>query len=749
MANPNDAIRVAILRHLYAIHQQEATAANAGLAINQLSEGLKKKGYDDRKVASNLDYLVLKGLVREIVEHPRIWTIPGTTESADAKTYTISHSGIEQVEADKSRGGMLLTFVKLALQPVAIVILNVIAGLVFFPFRLLTSVPAAIAICSSIALGWFGFHQGRRHFVIASIVIVLAGIAWAALGLFVVLGKPLYCYSSDTISPLKAEVLQIGSGKTLGHVFYITDPVRNSKIIKRIVQTLFHQIIFVERREDYGQHAILIPLKDAVIHTVSSTGSVSPAEELRLAYYGPTVEVNASPQKRNVTVAFGVLYVSIVRYVHKAIDKPGLPWQAVIYDPVEGSRSALYVSYLDVALSAAARGDLETAVDTLESAYEYAPSEIERARNRVLLAKVSSAILNGTAGEAQSLSFMNQAMQHWPAAHGAQPIAKANLSSPVEIWLYDECRRTFFQRQAEYPNWAGVLAFHSKPVRLDKEHKLTKDWTFSYFNESVADLPEESLISAESDQLMALVSTAEDTNVLQRNIAERYGSSPEVRRWLVNTLIADKHLLPSEPLSRAIAWAIQQLPEPWYTQYSKAWHLQQVLLSQLDERSTVEPLQKVRQIAEELGFLELVRVINEVSQVSTAKEIVLRVKDTGAAPNESWYRRTFLDWFAATVIVTSSKALADCKQAGPQCEQLLESAAYRVMRDRAGNGHLFAPGLVVVLTLAHISRQELDPNFKVIYKEATGAEIAQPFAQPVKALPKAREGTEHTVRPAD
>ncbi|HKM84613.1 MAG TPA: hypothetical protein VJW96_00295 [Terriglobales bacterium] len=739
----NQAITAAILRHLYEVRQQEATAADGGLALDQLFEVLKKKRYKHGEVASNLDYLVARGLVTEVVEHRRIVTIPETAENPEIKTYRISGSGIVQVKAETSRWAALLHSVQSKLEPAFIVILNVIAGLLFFPFNLLTSVPAVLAICISAGLGWFGLRYGRRRLLVASGMIALVGIAWAAVGLFVVLQKPLYCYSSGTTSLFKGEVFQVGAGKPLGHVFYITDPVRSSPIIRYIAQTLSRRIIFIEGREENGQHAILIPMTDAVVHRVSGTGDARSAEEIWLVHIGPTLEVGTDDARKTVTVGVGFTCVSIMFYLRKASDKPGLPWQAVIYGAAGESNSALYVSYLDVALSAAARGEFETSIEALEVSYKYAPSEIERARNRVLLANVSLALLTGTLGGTQALSFMNEGMQHWAAAHRNEPVERVSLSDPVDIWLYYVFREAFFWRQAEYPNWARLLVFHGSPVRVERQRPQGNGLTFYSYTEPTADSPEQSLISAESDQLMALVSTTDDLGVLQRALTDKYGSSLDVRRWLVDTMmsavVSEKFFPPSRQARRAIDWAIQQMPEPWYSQYSKAWHMGQVIL-QVDMSKPMETAERNVRLARELGFEKYARAFGEMlSQLSASKKAVVRIDTTGITPSDPWYHHNFLDWFAATVLAAGARAVEDCKSAGPQCRESLESTADLVQRDRGGRGELFAPGVALVLVEAQFADQDLDPNLTVIYREATGAEAPpQPVALQLKTVPPAQ-----------
>lgn len=99
MANPNDAIRDAILRHLHVVHQKSRSPRSAGLLTSELSKALKVKGYKQQEVASNLDYLVQKGWVREVVENRSFMTKAGTTQNAERRTYKISDSGIDRLEA--------------------------------------------------------------------------------------------------------------------------------------------------------------------------------------------------------------------------------------------------------------------------------------------------------------------------------------------------------------------------------------------------------------------------------------------------------------------------------------------------------------------------------------------------------------------------------------------------------------------------------------------------------------------------
>jgi len=97
--NPSDQIRDAILRHLQAVHKKARSPRSAAVLMRDLTSAMKAKGYKQQEVASNLDYLVQKGWVREVVEARKFTTPRGTTQSAERRTYKISDAGIDRLEA--------------------------------------------------------------------------------------------------------------------------------------------------------------------------------------------------------------------------------------------------------------------------------------------------------------------------------------------------------------------------------------------------------------------------------------------------------------------------------------------------------------------------------------------------------------------------------------------------------------------------------------------------------------------------
>lgn len=98
MTNPNDAIRDAVLRELYDVHKNARSPKSTTIKITDLQKKLRPIGYKQQDVASNLDYLVQKGWVKEVKTERSFTTDGGTVRSAEQITYKISDVGIDNLE---------------------------------------------------------------------------------------------------------------------------------------------------------------------------------------------------------------------------------------------------------------------------------------------------------------------------------------------------------------------------------------------------------------------------------------------------------------------------------------------------------------------------------------------------------------------------------------------------------------------------------------------------------------------------
>lgn len=99
MSNPNDQIRDGLLRHLYKVHQRARSPRMASVGIRDLHKAMKESaGYKQKEVGSNLDYLIQRGWVNEVVEERKFTTARGTTQSSPRVTYKISDVGIDHLE---------------------------------------------------------------------------------------------------------------------------------------------------------------------------------------------------------------------------------------------------------------------------------------------------------------------------------------------------------------------------------------------------------------------------------------------------------------------------------------------------------------------------------------------------------------------------------------------------------------------------------------------------------------------------
>lgn len=96
--NPKDAIRDAIIRYLYDRHSKARGPKGVAVKISDIQKEMKKSGYKQGETNSNLDYLIQKGWVRDVVSQRTYTTPKGTTQQAESWKYKISDIGIDKLE---------------------------------------------------------------------------------------------------------------------------------------------------------------------------------------------------------------------------------------------------------------------------------------------------------------------------------------------------------------------------------------------------------------------------------------------------------------------------------------------------------------------------------------------------------------------------------------------------------------------------------------------------------------------------
>lgn len=95
--NPSDRIKEAIIKHLFTIHQKARGIKSASTGMRDLKEALKKEGFRDQEIVSNLDYLTqTKWVLADEEEYPL--QKGGVTIQAKKVTYRISEKGINHFQ---------------------------------------------------------------------------------------------------------------------------------------------------------------------------------------------------------------------------------------------------------------------------------------------------------------------------------------------------------------------------------------------------------------------------------------------------------------------------------------------------------------------------------------------------------------------------------------------------------------------------------------------------------------------------
>jgi len=99
MANPNDQIRDKLLRYLYEVHSTARGRGSVAVGIRQIQGALRQEGIKQKQVNSNLDYLVQKDWIAEVIEQRTYPTPQGTIRQSPSIKYKISALGIDRLEA--------------------------------------------------------------------------------------------------------------------------------------------------------------------------------------------------------------------------------------------------------------------------------------------------------------------------------------------------------------------------------------------------------------------------------------------------------------------------------------------------------------------------------------------------------------------------------------------------------------------------------------------------------------------------
>jgi hypothetical protein len=98
--NPEDSRRDAILRYLFERHKTTRGIKTIPCGIRDLQKAMKTlHAMSQTEVASNLDYLVQAGWVREVVRERTFKTAKGMELSQEQVKYKISDVGIDHMEA--------------------------------------------------------------------------------------------------------------------------------------------------------------------------------------------------------------------------------------------------------------------------------------------------------------------------------------------------------------------------------------------------------------------------------------------------------------------------------------------------------------------------------------------------------------------------------------------------------------------------------------------------------------------------
>lgn len=116
MSQKSDTARKAILRFLYEVHEKARSLKSNRVPVSKLKQELKKLGFKEQDIVSELDYLIEAGWVKVETEEYEFTTPKGFVRKNVKEYYKISDAGINYFEGpsefqrvEKSVSGIRIT----------------------------------------------------------------------------------------------------------------------------------------------------------------------------------------------------------------------------------------------------------------------------------------------------------------------------------------------------------------------------------------------------------------------------------------------------------------------------------------------------------------------------------------------------------------------------------------------------------------------------------------------------------------
>lgn len=343
----------------------------------------------------------------------------------------------------------------------------------------------------------------------------------------------------------------------------------------------------------------------------------------------------------------------------------------------------------------------------------------------------------------QGLSFFNQAMEHWPRAGSRTQLTRAQMDTPVDRWLFDGLKGVFAGWDVEYPAWSKVLGnsqrhFEGWGVNGSGAER------FLWWYDQIPDTPVDSLLAAERQRLFSAVQqSSRDRRATAEALRMFVGGSQERARWAFEMLLQRAHapvairngrgiMIPlslSAPWSDALDEAASLCAEPWRSQYRALLSCARALsaiyavfpeVKGMDNQTAENFVRKLIQQFSAFGFPKTALSLSTLLAADGSSGIQSRNVAAELSPAAPWWSRDFLDWFGAFLMRNEGMSQI-CKVRGPKCKEFIENVASHCARDDQGRGRLFAPGLMIALTLSAAFDQPIDESWTTAYRDATGS----------------------------
>jgi hypothetical protein len=486
----------------------------------------------------------------------------------------------------------------------------------------------------------------------------------------------------------------------------VADPVR-SELIRRLSGHALSTCRLLQVREVGARKYIDLPLQSAFKSRRLGVSAGEPQRE-RLVILVPSTYADISLETKGLHGSFeAAVGFTLSTLIDWRQQGGGVPWESVDLNGSDITAVASYVAVLDQALEIAAEGKTGDAIATLEELLPSTHSQVEQCRLLILLGGLSETLVGGNLGQLQAIAYYQVSRQHCQPLLPDSPTG----SEAFSVWAaaqhsYNRLARVIPSKSepGDQPRGAGTAIDRShlpqpSPSSLSEFLRLSSQLARSFdekdgWVDGISGF-EEALGFASIDDFELAARELDSADPRAALLFYHFGTS---RFWkeAQDDAAACR-------VTRALGTVARKCPDRLRIPLLRSLRYQRELrhlmaaMEEGTEPTKEEVLRFLSHRQSSFGGYSFPRHFAQLASVLSAVEKGEEPtgRETTPAPDLPWWDSRWLDWFLESLW----GKLLSMEEGGFLLGTFSEKEVAFLIRDQAGKGRLFAPGLGFLASL--------------------------------------------------